>query len=337
MSFPGYRLPNIKNKRLLDPHVVIIGAGASLAACPIDKNGKKVPLLSNIHKLLGLTELLQTYNFSQDELEDFELLYSKVAEDIRYGNLKNILENKVFEYFYNLQLPDTITIYDYLILSLTSKDLIISFNWDPFLLQAYVRNLKVKNLPQVVFPHGNVGMGVCSKCRVKGYSNSICLSCGKPLKNVPLLFPINKKNYRDIAVIKSEWTVAEIYLSRAVGITIFGYGAPDSDREAYELLKNSYKKSNSKPISRFSIINIASEEANQKHKWEDIFDDRMASFYTDFKQSILWRAPRISLESVLDAILQQSPRDNIQSFKEFTSLEELQNFACSINTFDMAI
>ena len=37
-----YRLPNHKNKRLLDPHVVIVGAGASRAACKIDKNGKEV-------------------------------------------------------------------------------------------------------------------------------------------------------------------------------------------------------------------------------------------------------------------------------------------------------
>ena len=39
-SFLDYRLPKIKNKKLIDPHVVIIGAGASKAACPIDKNGK---------------------------------------------------------------------------------------------------------------------------------------------------------------------------------------------------------------------------------------------------------------------------------------------------------
>lgn len=36
-----YRLPNHKNKRLLDPHVVIVGAGASRAACKIDKMEKK--------------------------------------------------------------------------------------------------------------------------------------------------------------------------------------------------------------------------------------------------------------------------------------------------------
>ena len=51
-----YRLPNHAGKRLLDPHVVIVGAGASIAACEIDKNGKKVPLLKNIHNILGLTD-----------------------------------------------------------------------------------------------------------------------------------------------------------------------------------------------------------------------------------------------------------------------------------------
>lgn len=48
-----YRLPNVKKKHLLDPHVVVVGAGASVAACKIDKNGKEVPLLRNIHHVLG--------------------------------------------------------------------------------------------------------------------------------------------------------------------------------------------------------------------------------------------------------------------------------------------
>ena len=56
-----YRLPNYAGKRLLDPHVVIVGAGASIAACEIDKNGKKVPLLKNIHNILGLTDELKKY------------------------------------------------------------------------------------------------------------------------------------------------------------------------------------------------------------------------------------------------------------------------------------
>ena len=44
MSFQDivpYRLPNHVGKRLIDPHVVIVGAGASIAACEVDKNGKE--------------------------------------------------------------------------------------------------------------------------------------------------------------------------------------------------------------------------------------------------------------------------------------------------------
>ena len=48
-----YRLPNHEGKRLTDPHVVVVGAGASIAACRYDKYGKEVPLLKNIHDILG--------------------------------------------------------------------------------------------------------------------------------------------------------------------------------------------------------------------------------------------------------------------------------------------
>ena len=60
-----YRLPNIKNKKLLDPHIVIVGADASIAVCKVDKNGKQVPVLKNIHPVLGLTDALKEYNFSE--------------------------------------------------------------------------------------------------------------------------------------------------------------------------------------------------------------------------------------------------------------------------------
>ena len=77
------------------------------------------------------------------------------------NQLQDNLESAVRNYFKSLELPDEPTIYDYLILSLTEKDAIVTFNWDPFLMQAYRRNLTVGNLPQLIFPHGNVGVGLC--------------------------------------------------------------------------------------------------------------------------------------------------------------------------------
>lgn len=332
-----YRIPSISKKRLLDPHVVILGAGASIASCPFDKNGNTVPALANIHKILGLTDKLQSYGFSEKEMENFELLFSNIVGVSKYSDLQKDLEIAVRDYFQSLQIPDVVTLYDYLVLSLTEKDAIITFNWDPFLLQAYLRNIKVGNLPQLVFPHGNVGVGICYDCKNKGYAKYLCPSCMKPFNDMPLLFPIHKKNYYDNSIIENEWEVAKDYLSRAAGITVFGYGAPETDIEAYNLLKESYKKSNITTIAPFSIINLKSEEETQKKKWSEIYDDRMFLFSYSFKESILWTSPRVSLEHLFDAILQQQPRSHTKSYRDFETLEELQNFVQTITEFDMAI
>jgi hypothetical protein len=58
-----YRLPTIINKRLKDPHVVIIGAGASKAACPPIKMEILCLFLRDIHEVLGLTDKLKSYGF----------------------------------------------------------------------------------------------------------------------------------------------------------------------------------------------------------------------------------------------------------------------------------
>jgi len=334
---PPYRLPTITNKRLKDPHVVIIGAGASKAACPTDKNGNTVPLLRNIHEVLGLTDKLKSYGFSESELSNFELLFSNICGKSEYGGLQKELEGTVHNYFQKLIIRDDVTLYDYLVLSLTDKDAIISFNWDPFLIQAYRRNIDVGNLPQLIFPHGNVGVGICYDCKIKGYANSLCNNCFKPFSDMPLLFPVGRKNYYDNSIIENEWNIAKNYLSRAAGVTIFGYSAPETDVEAYQLLKSSYQKSRITTIAPLTIINLAENEQEQKAKWQEIYDDRMLQYTDDFKNTILWESPRVSLETLFDAILQQQPRHIEKSFKDFVTLEELQTFVKTIDEFDMAV
>ena len=81
-SILDYRLPRIKSKRLIDPHVIIIGAGASKAACPIDKNGNSVPLLKNILEVLEVEGLLQQYGFSVKDIDDIKLSYRVAIEEL---------------------------------------------------------------------------------------------------------------------------------------------------------------------------------------------------------------------------------------------------------------
>lgn len=63
----------------------------------------------------------------------------------------------------------------------------------------------------------------------------------------------------------------------------------------------------------------------------------MVAFHETFEDTLLWRAPRVSLEYLFDAILQQQPRANVKSFQKFGSLGELQEFVKAITEYDMAI
>lgn len=334
-SILPYRLPNLNGRKLADPHVVIIGAGASIAACKKDKFGKEVPVLKNIHHILGLTSELNKYGFTDSEMADFELLYSNIYGKKEYMALAAFLEENVRNYFKELVIPDEATYYDYLILSLTSKDAIISFNWDPFLMQAYRRNLKVGSLPELLFVHGNVGVGVCYKCKKIGYADTLCPVCLEDFSDMPLLFPVGKKDYDNHPVIQFQWEGAKYYLSRAAGITVYGYGAPQTDIEAVELMKTAYTDSNVKDIAPFTIINTESAKEEQLEKWKEFFDSEMMLYCESIEESLLWRNPRVSLENLFDARLQQHPREIQRPFSKFSTLLELQEFVKSINDFDM--
>lgn len=63
----------------------------------------------------------------------------------------------------------------------------------------------------------------------------------------------------------------------------------------------------------------------------------MVLYCNEFKQSLLWRNPRVSLETLFDAILQGQPRSTQKSFKEFSKLRELQDYVKTITEFDMCI
>src|SRR5579872_3749056 len=112
------------------PHVVILGAGCSLAAFPTgDREGRRLPLMNNLIQALGLKPLLHSANLAEPE-ENFEALYSRLAGDHRYAGLLKSIEGAVTDYFAKMALPANPTIYDQLLLSLRPKDCIATFNWD---------------------------------------------------------------------------------------------------------------------------------------------------------------------------------------------------------------
>jgi hypothetical protein len=226
------------------PHVVLLGAGASCAAIPNgDRNGRKISAMNGFIEKLGLTDILEkiTLHTSSDNLEDIYMeLDERSKAEPNCMDAEQKLEEVIRDYMLNFKLPDSPTVYDYLIMGLTSKDLIATFNWDPLLVQAYARAMAyTTNLPQLAFLHGNVAVGYCSEDNVMGNVGMPC-RCGEPLAPTKLLFPIKNKDYASDTAISKSWKSLNNALEVAYMVTIFGYSAPKSDAEAIGMLNKAW-------------------------------------------------------------------------------------------------
>lgn len=118
------------------PHLVILGAGATIATIPAgDKYGRKSSVMDNFISELQLNDLFKNIQLKTNS-KNLENIYSELYERNDCQNIRLALEERIFNHFDLLCLPDQPTIYDLLIISLRKKDAIATFNWDPLLLQA---------------------------------------------------------------------------------------------------------------------------------------------------------------------------------------------------------
>ncbi len=283
-----------ENKRF---HVVILGAGASLAAFPNgDRNGRHLPLIKNFVDVVGLGGLLAANNINPP-YNDFEAIYSDIAVDPNRAVLRKELEQRVQDYFAALELPDTPTLYDHLILSLRKKDLIATFNWDPFLWKAAARNAKFSEPPSLLFLHGNVAVAYCPTCKVVLGRGQCCPNCQRPLVPSPLLYPVKKKDYQADPAIAGHWRTLTSALKYAWTITFFGYGAPATDVEAVDLLKTGWGNAEKRMLEETEIIDIRSED-ELTQVWEPFIHSHHYSIHKSLYDSSIARHPRRSCEAI---------------------------------------
>lgn len=286
----------IKNVSMKRPHVVILGAGASLAAFPDgDKYGNKLPLMSNFVDTLCLKPILEANNIKFNE-NNFEEIYSDLYSEVKHKTLLKTIENKIYEYFSKLELPDYPTIYDHLVLSLRKKDLIATFNWDPFLFKVYIRNHNKFDLPHIVFLHGNVSIGYCSKDRKKGLNGGICRKCEKTYTPSKLLYPIKIKNYNNDSFIAGEWETLKRAFKNAYILTIFGYSAPKSDIEAISLMKIAWGDNHKRNLEEIELIDIKGEDELYL-TWQDFVHSHHYSSCKNFYDSWIVKHPRRTCEA----------------------------------------
>lgn len=90
------------------PHIVILGAGASRAACPEgDLNGKVLPLMNDLVMTLGLSDFLREHGY--DPSGNFEVTYASMYDSPETTKVRLELERRIRDYFSGLQLPPTPT------------------------------------------------------------------------------------------------------------------------------------------------------------------------------------------------------------------------------------
>src|SRR5205823_1779324 len=81
--------------------------------------------------------------------------------------------------------------------------------------------------------------------------------CGLPTIASPLLYP---KNYQKDPAIAGHWRTLTTALKSAWTVTFFGYGAPKTDVEAVDLLKNAWGDPERRVMEETEIIDIRPED-----------------------------------------------------------------------------
>ncbi|MHB1756932.1 MAG: hypothetical protein ACYCT9_05400 [Leptospirillum sp.] len=291
----------IKMKR---PHVILLGAGASRAAFPSgESSGRRLPLMIDFTDIVPINDILLQAGISYRN-RNFEEIYTELYTKPNLSSVCKDIENAVFDYFSSLSLPPEPTLYDHLVLSLRKKDVIATFNWDPFLIQAVRRNRIVKdNIPSILFLHGNVAGGYCQKDNVHGIRGGRCSKCNNLFEQSKLLYPVATKSYNDDPAIAEVWKMVELSLKAAFMVTIFGYGAPQSDSAAIKLLDEAWGGGQNRSMEQFEIIDIR-EKDKLVSTWEKFIHTHHYEVHESIYNSWLFRHPRRSGEAYWNQYLE---------------------------------
>ena len=247
--------------------------------------------MSDFVDVVGLRRLFEAWGINPKR--NFEEIFSDLYESRQVDKIQEIQE-AVEAYFDALELPGKPTIYDHLVLSLRGKDLIATFNWDPLLMQACLRNRSAKlSLPRLAFLHGNVHVGYCEKGKIGGLAGMRCKHCGELYQRAPLLYPIRKKNYADNIFIDSEWKSLKWGFENAFMITIFGYSGPKTDEEAIAAMREAWGGKHQRNMEQTAfIISPTQDEKEVSDNWKPFIHTHHYEIHRDFYDSWIANHPR---------------------------------------------
>ena len=287
----------VENANFGRPHIVLLGAGAIYAAFPNgDRNGRKLPLLRDFVAVIGLENEMEKANM-EPPFDDFEAIYSEIQSNKDLLAVKESIDSKVVDYFSSMELPDEPTLYDHLVLSLRPKDVVATFNWDPFLWNALHRNHKFTNGPCALFLHGSVAISRCPNCEiVVSRSSACCHKCGGLHEEIPILFPVTRKDYVSDPAIAGHWRTLKRAMKEAWAFTVFGYSAPKTDVEAIQLLKEGWGNASDRNLEQIEIIDILDEDT-LLNSWNEFIHSHHYTVFDNFYSCFIGEHPRRSCEA----------------------------------------
>lgn len=327
------------------PHLVILGAGASKAAIPNgDKNGRCICTMQDLVEKLSLDSLWSRVELSTTS-SNIEDIYTELYEKEGCEDIIKEINSSIINFFMPFNLLEEPTIYDLLVLSLTKKDCIASFNWDPLLIQARIRNERITdNLPNIIFLHGNVSMGYCPTCGNFGSFGQICPEHNLFFRNSPLLYPIRQKDYVSNPAINKQWRGFDQMVANAALITIFGYSAPKTDVEAVKRMENAFLRYGRKQRT-LDLITIIESPGLSKYdisdNWKHFINLTDVDFYfsTSFFETILADYPRRSVEMYINEKVKGSIWKDHHSYDMHTtySFDSLKSLLSPLLEEELAI
>ena len=307
------------------PHLFILGAGATKATIPNgDKYGRLSPVMENFLREIGIESLLNRVKL-KTKSHNIEAIYSELATKPEYADIITKIEKGIVSHYRQMQIPDSPTLYDHLILSLRKKDCIATFNWDPLLIQAYNRVNKITNeLPEMLFLHSSVAVGICEDCRhYEPYRNNYCSLCGKPLISPRLLYPVENKDYSQSIYIQDAWNTLNYYLETACIVTIWGYSAPKSDKKAKQMMLKAFS-SDYRPLDQIEVIDVATEDVLYK-TWQPFAKttNYHLNIYRSLIESLIGEFPRRSIEGYVKRNIEGWWDSSTLKLKECKTFDEL--------------
>lgn len=312
-------------------HVVILGAGASIAATlrNPEAHGLQLPSMNNLPDVVGLNGVLS--HFPQELIqENFEATYSNIAEHAPDSPYLKVMNDLIYSYFSSMELPLKPTIYDYLVMSLRDKDVIATFNWDPFLYMAWWRNYLHGSSPKLVFLHGNVAVGYNIERNMMGRAGMYSRDGEIYFEPTRLLYPVKHKDYSSDPFIKLSWDILQERLDKSQcnthNVTIFGYSAPVTDVEAMGLMKKAWGRVDDRDLEQFEIIDVRSEE-EVTYSWRNFIHTHHYNYCNSFFESSLALYPRRTDEAFFCHYLPITPEESFVESnpvpQDFQTIEEM--------------